>query len=82
MSPAAQRHLVESKGAVIKAVNWCLEPSQPQKYIAGLKTNFIVSPSYSTYKTSDHKLFKIYKMSPDTNYDKSSSIRDQVKRFV
>ena len=31
-------------------VSWCFEPSQPQRIISGLKTNFSLSPSYSLNK--------------------------------
>ena len=27
-------------------LSWCFEPSQPQRIISGLKTNFSLSPSY------------------------------------
>ena len=50
-----------------KLDSWCFEPSQPQRIISGLKTNFNLSPSYSAQKSSNHKFFKIYKISPDTN---------------
>ena len=48
-------------------VSWYFEPSWPQRIISGLKTNFSLSPSYSARKSSSHKFFQIYKVSPDTN---------------
>ena len=36
-------------------VSWCFEPSQPQRIIAGLKTSFGLSPSYSFHRALYHK---------------------------
>ena len=36
-------------------VNWCFEPSQPQRITSGLNTNFTLCPSYSFHKSSYHK---------------------------
>ena len=38
-----------------RLVGWCFEPSQPQRAISWLKTNFNFSPSYSTHKSLNHK---------------------------
>ena len=32
-------------------VRWCFEPSQPQRILSGLKTNFNLAPSYSFRKS-------------------------------
>ena len=34
-------------------VSWCFEPSQPQRIILGLTTNFNLSPSYSKWRLSN-----------------------------
>ena len=36
-------------------VGWCFEPSQPQRITSGLKTNFILYPSYSLHESLYHK---------------------------
>ena len=36
-------------------VNWCFEPSQPQRTASRLNTNFNLSPSHSFQKSSYHK---------------------------
>ena len=36
-------------------VSWCFEPSQTQRIILGLYTNFILSPNYSVHKPSYHR---------------------------
>ena len=41
----------------IQLVSWCFEPSQPQRIISGLNTNFNLSPSYSFHKSLHHKSF-------------------------
>ena len=38
-----------------KLVSWCFEPSQPQRIISGLNTNFTLSPRFSFHKSSYHK---------------------------
>ena len=48
-------------------VSWYFEPSQPQKIKSGLKTLFSQFPIYSAHKSSNHKLPKNHKISPDTN---------------
>ena len=53
-------------------VSGCFKPSQPQRIISGLKTNFKLSPSYSVHNSSNHKFSKIYKISPNTNYIKQN----------
>ena len=40
----------------ILLVNWCFEPSQPQRITSGLNTKFALSPSYSFLESSYHKL--------------------------
>ena len=35
--------------------SWCFEPSQPQRIILGLKANFSLFPSYSIYKSLNHR---------------------------
>ena len=47
---------------------WYFEPSQPQRIVSGLKTNFTLSPNYSAHKSSNLKFSRLYKISPDTNY--------------
>ena len=37
--------------------SWCYKPSQPQRIISGLKTNFNLSASYSSHKSLYHKSF-------------------------
>ena len=37
-------------------VSWCLESSQPQRIIPGLKTKFNLSPSYPAYKSLNHNI--------------------------
>ena len=37
------------------AASWCFEPSQPQRIISGLKTNFSLSPTYSYHRSLYHK---------------------------
>ena len=32
-------------------VSWCFEPSQPQRITSGLKTNFSLSPAYSSHES-------------------------------
>ena len=50
----------------ILSVRWYFEPSQPQRIIiSGLKTYFNLSPSYSANKSSNQKISKICKISPD-----------------
>ena len=36
-------------------VSWCFGPSQPQRIISGLNTNFTLSSSYSFHKSSYYK---------------------------
>ena len=43
-------------------VSWCFEPSQPQRTISGLKTNFNLSPTYSAHKSSNDTFSKIYQI--------------------
>ena len=50
-----------------KFVCLCFEPSQPQRIMSGLKTNFNLSPCYCACKSSNHKFSKTYKLSLDTN---------------
>ena len=38
-----------------KLVSWCFEPSQPQRIISVLNTNFTLSPSYSFHKSSYYR---------------------------
>ena len=61
------RILCEKHQQVCLLVSWYFEPSQPQRIISGLKTNFRLSPIYSTHKSTNHKLSEIYKITPDTN---------------
>ena len=37
--------------------SWCFDPSEPQRIISGLKTNFNLCPSYSIHKLFSHKTF-------------------------
>ena len=39
-------------------VSWYFEPSQPQRIMSGLKTNFHLFPSYSVYKSLNNKFLK------------------------
>ena len=39
-----------------RLVSWCFEPSQPERAISWLKTNFNFSPSYSAHKSQNHKI--------------------------
>ena len=48
-------------------ISWYFEPSQPQRIISALKTNFNLSPSYSAHKSPNHNFSQICKISPDTN---------------
>ena len=54
------------KRSYLRFVIWYFEPSQPQRITSGLKTMFNPSPIYSTRKSSNHKLSKNHKISPDT----------------
>ena len=56
------------------------EPSQPQRIISGLKTNFSLSPSYSAYQPSNHKFCKVYKISPDINLYKAKHSHTDIKQ--
>ena len=47
------------------------EPSQPQRITSRLKTMFNLSPIYSARKSSNRKLSKTHKISPDTNLHKT-----------
>ena len=49
---------------------WYFEPSQPQRITPGLTTIFSLSLIYSVRKSSNHKLSKKLKISPDTNLQK------------
>ena len=48
------------------------EPSQPQRIVSGLNTNFkfSLSPSDNAHKSSHHKFSKNHKISPNTNLHK------------
>ena len=50
------RHKWQWNTTVGWLVSWCFEPSQPQRITSGLNTNFTLSPSYSFYESSYHKL--------------------------
>ena len=60
-------------------VSWYFEPSQPQRITSGLKTNFKLSPIYYTYMSSNHKLSKNYKTSPDTTLHKPNKTHTNIK---
>ena len=56
-----------------KLVSWCFEPSQPQRIISGLKTNFDLSPSYSIHESlSNESLFLTPQLSFKYNTRKST----------
>ena len=68
------RHLLKKMllpDEVSELVSWYFEPSQPQRINSRLKTMFNLSSIYSERKSSNHKLFKNYKISPDTNLQKT-----------
>ena len=52
-------------------VKWDFEPSQPQRITSQPKTMFNLSPIYSACKSSNHKLSKNHKISPDTGLQKT-----------
>ena len=58
------------------------EPSQPQRITARLKTNFSVSPSYSAYKLSNHKISRIHRIIPGTNLYKAKHTYTNIKRKI
>ena len=51
----------------LQLVSWYFEPSQPQRVTLWLKTMFNLAPIYHACKSSNHKLSKNHKISPDTN---------------
>ena len=63
-----------------RLVSWYFEPSQPQRITSGLKTMFSLSPIffYPARKSSNRKLFKNNKISPDTNVQKTYT---NIKQF-
>ena len=62
-------------------VTWYFEPSQPQKIISGLKTNFNLSPNYSTHKSANHKFSKITKSILTQIYTKHTYTNIKHKMF-
>ena len=54
-----------------KVVSWYFEPSQSQRITPGLKTMFSLPPIYSARKSSNRKLSKKHKITPDTNLQKT-----------
>ena len=62
-------------------LSWCFEPSQAQRIILGLKTNFSLSASYSAHKSTNHKFSKIDKISPDTNLFKTKHTYTNIKQI-
>ena len=79
------RGFVECKYAIVTVqctshlISWYFEPSQPEKIISGLKTNFNLFPNYSAHKSPNHKFCKIYKISPATYLKKIKHIHTNIK---
>ena len=57
--------------AVSQLASGYFEPSQPQRITSWLQTMFNLSAVYSARKSSNHKLSKNHKISPDTNSHKT-----------
>ena len=49
--------LLQFARGVSQSVSWCFEPSQPQRIILGLNTNFTLLPNYSFHKSLYHVMF-------------------------
>ena len=73
---------VNQRGREGWLVSWYTESSQPQRIISGLKTNFNLSPSYSTHKSSSHKFSEINKINPDTNLYETEHAYTNVKHNI
>ena len=57
---------------VVCQLLWCFEPSQPQRVISGLKTNFSLSPSCSAHKSQNHKILFYYNNSVSKHFRQRS----------
>ena len=57
---------------VVCQLLWCFEPSQPQRVISGLKTNFSLSPSCSAHKSQNHKILFYYNNSVSKHFTQRS----------
>ena len=53
-------HKFGSKRLVIQLVSWCFEPSQPQRIVSGLNTNFTLSPSDTFHVIIPQVMFFFY----------------------
>ena len=61
-------------------VGWCFEPSQPQRIISGLETNFSLSPSYSAQRSSNLEILQNpQNFSRQKNYKKKLHIYINIK---
>ena len=62
-----------NKVTVVLLVRWYFEPNQSQRITSRPKTMFNLCAVYSASKSSNHKLSKTHKISPDTNPHKTKN---------
>ena len=65
----SERPVISKITVKCQLVSRYFEPSQPQRIVSGLNTNFkfSLSPSDNAHKSSHHKFSTVYKISPNKN---------------
>ena len=81
-SPLQFKHCIVVTLVHTSKVSWYFEPSQSQRIISGLKTNFSLSPNHSVHKSSKHKFSEIFKICSDTNSHKTKHPHTNTKQKV
>ena len=66
----------------VQLVSWYFELSQPQMITSRLKAMFNLFPIYSARKTSNHKLSKIHKISPDTTHISWNGLQELIASYT